>query len=102
MKRASIVSILMVFTFIFAACGGGGDNAVLAEVGSTVITVGDFAEAYINMKPEDRPAMASIEDKVKFLEDLINKEVMELSAFEAYPELEERQTWRLKPKSPPS
>ncbi len=96
MSRLSIVSILMVFTFIFAACGGGGDDAVLAEVGSTVITVGDFTEAYINMKPEDRPAIAAIEDREKFLDDLINKEVMELCAFEAYPELVERQTWRLK------
>jgi hypothetical protein len=93
MKRFAFV--LMVLSPSLVACGGDQDP-ILAEVGPRQITVSDFNSSYISMKPEERPPMATPEDKAKFLEDLINKEVMELAAFERYPELEERQQWRLK------
>lgn len=77
-------------------CGKGSDDPVLADVGSKQVRVSDMKLAYENMKPTDRPALATLEDKKQFLDDLINKQVMEVIAFQKYPDLTEPQTWRLK------
>jgi foldase protein PrsA len=96
MKRFQLLALFAVPVLAGVGCGGGGDDPVLAEVGSKQIRASDMTESYTTMKAEDRPAVATVEDKQKFLDDLINKEVMEILAFEAYPELTEPQTWRLK------
>lgn len=96
MKRFQLLALIAIPLLAGVGCGGGGGDPVLADVGSKQIRVSDLKQAYQNMKPEDRPALVSTEDKQKFLDDLINKEVMEALAFEAYPELTERQSWRLK------
>lgn len=79
---------------VVGGCGQGKDPW-LAKVGKESITASEFRDAYLAVKPTERPALETIEDKRKFLEDLISKEVMEHLAFEKYPELTERQQWRL-------
>ena len=90
--------------FAFAAFGlaamlvggcGQGKDPWLAKVGKETVTVSEFRDAYIAVKPEDRPPLDTLEDKKKFLDDLVSKEVMEHLAFAKYPELTERQQWRL-------
>jgi hypothetical protein len=97
MKRCGVVLGLGVLALgTLSGCGGGDADPVLAEVGSRSITSSDFVSAYARMKAEERPEINGLEDKTKFLEDLITKEVMELAAFEAYPELTDKQKNRIK------
>ena len=90
--------------FAFAAFGlaamvlGGcsqGKDPWLAKVGKETITVSEYRDAYLTQKPAERPALDTLEEKKKFLDDLVSKEVMEHLAIEKYPELTERQQWRL-------
>jgi parvulin-like peptidyl-prolyl cis-trans isomerase-like protein len=76
-------------------CGQGKDP-VLAKVGKEVITASEFRTSYLTIKPQDRPPLATLEDKKKFLDDLISKRVMEYLAFAKYPELTDRQQVRLR------
>jgi hypothetical protein len=75
-------------------CGGDGDP-VLARVGDREIRASDYIGAHQRMKSEDRPPLATLEEKRDFLEDLVNKEVMEVAAFEKYPDPPGRQAYRL-------
>ncbi len=97
MKR---ILILAGFAAVLAGalwgCGGGGGDTVLADVGPRKITEQDFVDALAGMEPADRPELDDMAGKEKFLNDLVNRDLMELAAFKAYPELTEQQGWRLK------
>lgn len=96
MKPFSVLILpALVIALSAAGCGKGGEETVLAEVGPKTITTGDFQDAYMVMKAEDRPALDTPEAKEKFLDDLVNKEVMERAAAEEFPELTDRQATRL-------
>jgi hypothetical protein len=95
MLRQSLFVALGVVVPLMAGCGGGKDP-VLAKVGSKEITASDYREAYLAMKPQERPALDSEEGKRSFLHDLISKEVMEAVALRKYPELNEQQWIRLR------
>ncbi|HET9233175.1 MAG TPA: peptidylprolyl isomerase [Candidatus Eisenbacteria bacterium] len=79
---------------VLGGCGQGKDPW-LAKVGKETITVSEYRDAYLVLKPAERPALDTIEEKKKFLDDLVSKEVMESLALEKYPDLTERQQWRL-------
>lgn len=97
MKRCGVLVGLGALAFVvLSGCGGGEDDPVLAEVGSRSITSSDFVAAYAGMKDDERPQINGIDDKKKFLDDLITKEIMEMVAFETYPELTEKQQHRIK------
>ena len=97
MKAVQVIfSAVFLVTVVAMGCGGGSKDPVIAEVGSKKITASTFSESYLMMKPDERPDLSTLEGKRKFLDDLINKEVMEMAAFERYPELVERQKYRLK------
>lgn len=55
------------------------DTAVILRVGPRVTTVGDFVREYFNSYPEFRPAPDSV-GRLKFLNTLINRDVLALAA----------------------
>ncbi len=57
------------------------DSTVLARVEDRTITVGQFREAFFNSYAETRPP-TSLEGRREFLESMINKEVLALTARE--------------------
>ncbi len=103
MKRSSIVRALglLFASVLVAGCsGGGGDGSgsegaqglTLAEVGDRVITSEDFRAAAL--AGQGLPPVTP-EERRLFLDDLINKELMEIAAYEAYPEPPIQHGWRL-------
>src|SRR6185436_688172 len=94
MRRSRITFAAIALAMVMAGCGQGKDP-VLAKVGKDAIRVSDFRNAYLAIKPQERPPLASLKDKQQFLDDLVSKSVMEHLAFEKYPELTDRQQWRL-------
>ena len=94
MLRSRIPFAVIGLAMVMAGCGQGKDP-VLAKVGKDTITATDFKNSYLAIKPKERPPLATLNDKKKFLDDLVSKAVMEHLAFEKYPELTERQGWRL-------
>ncbi len=96
MKRLLVLGVAF---FAFAGmigCGDGGKDPVLAKVGPRSIRVSDAQRAYTLLQSADRPDVSTMEGKKALLQDLINKDLMELAAFEKYPELTEQQGWRFK------
>lgn len=94
-SRKSVIHAV-VLASILAGCGGApDDDTVLATVGEQEITVGQFERAYTNMPAAERPDLGTLEAKRTFLDDLVNKRILELSAAEKYPELTQQQEWRL-------
>lgn len=87
---------LVVIAALGAAAGCGSDkDPVLAEVGTATIRASDFTESYLRLKPEDRPPMATQADRKLFLDDLVNKELMEILSRERYPQPVQRLQTRL-------
>jgi len=80
--------------WLMAGCGQGKDP-VLAKVGKDVVTASEYRNSYLAMKPQERPSLATLDDKKKFLDDLVSKKVMEHLAFAKYPKLTDRQEFRL-------
>ena len=96
MKPFSVLVLpALVLAALAAGCGKANDEAVVAEIGPKVITVGDYHAAYLAMSPDERPSLETQEEKAKFLDDLINKEVMERAAYEEFPDLTDRQASRM-------
>jgi parvulin-like peptidyl-prolyl isomerase len=95
MKRLLVLGGAALLIAVMVGCGGGKDP-VLAKVGSRSIRTSDFQKAYATIKPADRPDLSTLEGKQTFLADMVNKELMELAAFEKYPQLTEQQGWRFK------
>ena len=95
MLRSRISFAALGFAMVMTGCGGQGKDPVLAKVGKDVVRASDFRESYLAIKPQERPSLATLDDKKKFLDDLVSKVVMEHLAFEKYPKLSERQEWRL-------
>ncbi len=95
MKRLLVLGVAALLIAVTVGCGGGKDP-VLAKVGSRSIRTSNFQKAYTTIKAEERPDISTPEGKRAFLQDLINKDLMELAAFEKYPQLTEQQGWRFK------
>ena len=86
---------------LLAACGGGSKGSndgseVLATVGDRNITAAEFADAFHRTGRADVDTADTPEGRRAFLQDLINRELMELGAYEAYPEAPIQLQWRLK------
>lgn len=82
------IMFLVVVTALGAAAGCGSDkDPVLAEVGQNVIRASDLTQAYVRLKPESRPPVATLDDKKAFLDDLINKQLMEILSQKKYPQV---------------
>jgi hypothetical protein len=96
MKRFLVLAgMVAILAGTLGGCGKSGDP-VLADVGSRKITASNFVDALKSMEPENRPDLSVPDGKERFLNDLVNRELMELAAFKKYPTLTEPQTWRLK------
>jgi parvulin-like peptidyl-prolyl isomerase len=68
---ASVLSLALL-----AACGGGKKDSVVAKVGKTEITLGDFNIAHKAISVFNRPPLVTYEDCEAFLGTIIMKEVM--------------------------
>ncbi|NNF05602.1 MAG: hypothetical protein HKN21_02465, partial [Candidatus Eisenbacteria bacterium] len=71
------------------------DPVVLAKLGEDVITADEFIQAYEKIPPTTRPALDSLSAREGFLNDLINKKLLELGSLELFPQLPENQGYRL-------
>jgi parvulin-like peptidyl-prolyl isomerase len=82
------ITLLVVVTALGAGTGCGSDkDPVLAEVGQNIIRASDLTQAYVRIKPESRPPVVTLEDRKSFLDDLINKQLMEILSQEKYPQV---------------
>jgi parvulin-like peptidyl-prolyl isomerase len=78
--RVTFLAILLLGAVVslglLMSCGGKSDRAV-ARVGDQVITVQDYNDQYLAMSLPVRPKqMHTMDGKRRFLEDVINKEIM--------------------------
>jgi len=61
---------------LFVSCGGQS-NKVVARIGDREITIAHYNDQYLGISPRYRPTdIGTMEGKRRFLEDLINKEIM--------------------------
>jgi parvulin-like peptidyl-prolyl isomerase len=97
MKRIHVLAgLVALLGVMIVGCSHSSNDPVLAEVGSRQIRASDFTQAYLKMKPQDRPDLTQLEAKQALLKDLINKNLMEIAATEVYPDLILQQQWRLR------
>ncbi len=97
MKRIHVLAGLVALSAaMIVGCGQNSDDPVLAEVGNRTVRASDFEQAYLKMKPQERPDLTQMEGKQGLLKDLINKDLMEIAATEVYPDLILQQQWRLR------
>jgi peptidyl-prolyl cis-trans isomerase C len=85
----------LVALVLLPGCSGKGSDPVLATVGDRTITAGAFKEAWQGLPDSEKPPIESAEDRTRFLEDLVNKDLLELEALRRQPELDEGQKRRL-------
>lgn len=79
--RKALYVVLALFVAV-TACSRDESKKTLAKVGSRKITVGDFREAYMKVPPGYLPQATGEEGKRQFLDDLVNKELLVLEAYE--------------------
>jgi len=80
---------------LLVSCGKQGDDPVLATVGDRKITRSDFVDAYGKLSGTERPDPTDPEGKKRLLTDLVNKNLLELAAYDNQPELDAGQRRRL-------
>jgi len=77
MMRKLLVAGLLIAMLAFIGCGKGSDSTVLAKIGRTKITVGDFKKQVDALPPQMQQAVTSDPRARKdFLNDLIGIEVV--------------------------
>ncbi len=98
MKHVQILAgVALAALVLVPGCGQQNSNdPVLAKVGPRVIHASDYVDAYTAMAPANRPDLTEADARRSFLKDMVNKDLMELSASERYPSLVMQQQWRLK------
>lgn len=74
-KRWPLAAILLL-AFLAALGCGKSDDHVVAKVGNDEITLGDFNIAYTSITIFSRPPLLTYEDKERFLQTLINKNIL--------------------------
>jgi peptidyl-prolyl cis-trans isomerase C len=94
MKLRHIVSIVAVAGSLVSGCASRESDPVLATVGDEKITLATYREAYQSMSGE-KPDLSDPEKRRTFLQDLINKTLMEKEALSRQPELDEGMRRRL-------
>ncbi|MCP4800981.1 MAG: hypothetical protein GY893_13650 [bacterium] len=79
--------LLLALLAIIAGCSGGSDESVLAKVGDREITASYYEDRLSNLKQNELPTKdgevldtALLEGKLRFLEIIIDKELMALKA----------------------
>lgn len=83
--------VLVLFSVALGGCQQAADDPLLAEVGENKIYASEFLQTYFRLAVADRDDLTSAEGRKKLLDDLINKELIELAAREQYPDLAEPQ-----------
>jgi len=77
-----VLYVFMVLLVAVTACSRDEAKKVVAKVGSRKITVGDLQETYMRVPAGYLPQGTGEEGKRKFLDDLINKELLVLAAYD--------------------
>ncbi|MBN1503967.1 MAG: peptidyl-prolyl cis-trans isomerase [Candidatus Eisenbacteria bacterium] len=80
MKKVLYVVIILLVAV--TACSRDESKKVVAEVGSRKITVGDLQETYMRIPPGYLPQDAGEEGKRRFLDDIIDKELLVLASYD--------------------
>ena len=80
MKR--VLYVVMVLLVAVTGCGRDESKKVVAKVGPRKITVGDLQETYLRVPPGYLPEGTGEQGKRKFLDDLINKELLVLASYD--------------------
>jgi peptidyl-prolyl cis-trans isomerase C len=87
--------LALVALALVPGCSGKKSDPVLATIGDRTITVSAFKEAWQGLPDSEKPPIETAEDRTKFLDDLINKDLLELESVRRQPELDEGQRRRL-------
>ncbi|HEX7880944.1 MAG TPA: peptidyl-prolyl cis-trans isomerase [Candidatus Eisenbacteria bacterium] len=89
------VSLLALPASMVLGCSSGPKDPTLATVGDHAIKLSEYTAAWQGLPDAAKPDISTPEKRMAFLNDLINKEVMEMEARRRQPELEESQRRRL-------
>ncbi|NNE08054.1 MAG: hypothetical protein HKN20_05770 [Gemmatimonadetes bacterium] len=73
--RRPLAAVLLLTLLAAFGCGKSNDH-VVAKVGNDEITLGDFNIAYTGITIFSRPPLLTYEDKERFLQTVINKNIM--------------------------
>jgi parvulin-like peptidyl-prolyl isomerase len=91
--------LVLIAASLLTAFGCGGrpktDRRELARIGERAITVADFAAAYRRAAAQDTTIHPGFAGRKQVIENLVQKNLMEIVARERYPELIDRQKARL-------
>ncbi len=75
-KPYLIGACLVIAAITLIGCGGPPGEHIVAKVGEKEISLGDFNIAHTSISVFNRPPLLTYEDKEKFLNILINKELL--------------------------
>ncbi|MDZ4803364.1 MAG: peptidyl-prolyl cis-trans isomerase [Candidatus Eisenbacteria bacterium] len=96
MNRGLSAGLLLTLLVTLAAgCSRKANDPTLATVGEKTIRLSHYVSAWQGLPDQSKPDVATPEARLAFLNDLINKDVMEMEARRRQPELEETQRRRL-------
>ncbi len=99
LRPGRAISVVLLLAGVAAAavpgCGSAKDP-LLAKIGPREIRASNFVDAWTAVKVTDRPDLSTLDARKSFLQDLVNKNLMELAATDKYPDLTLQQQWRFK------
>jgi peptidyl-prolyl cis-trans isomerase C len=96
MIRGWKAGFLLTFLAVLASgCSSRPKDPVLATVGDKSITLSQYTAAWQGLPDPSKPDVSTPEARLAFLNDLVNKEVMEMEARRRQPELDDSQRRRL-------
>ena len=94
-RRLSAGLLLTLFVTLAAGCSRTANDPTLATVGDRSIKLSNYIEAWQGLPDQAKPNVETPEARLAFLNDLVNKDVMELEARRRSPELDDAQRRRL-------
>jgi len=86
LARMGIAVVCLSAVLAAAGCSKQPEDPVLASVGSEEITQADFLGSYAAVDPGVRSDVSTVEARKAFLEDLVNRELMEAESRRMFPE----------------
>ncbi len=92
-KRSVLLSLLVLPLLV--SCARKSNDPVLATVGDRKVTQSDFIAAYAKLSGTERPDPADPAGRERLINDLVNKHLLEIAAYEFQPELDAGQRRRL-------
>jgi parvulin-like peptidyl-prolyl isomerase len=80
--KRNVVYLIFLVPILFLIGCGSKDLKVVARVGNEMITIADFEKAYLKAKPVQMAQNASLDEKKKFLDQLVEQKMQLQSAYQ--------------------